>query len=281
MKNINLIFVILISFLSFNSCSSSNDIEPFMPNKAAFFGNSLLGGFGYGMAASQSDKDYYHLITTHINNSNNLFTSTKNTGTRFEALANSANIDAIIQSVFLDNLDGNEDLIVIQLGDNVNTPDKKAIFAESSLKLCKAIKLKCPMAKVVWMGMWYGTIEKYEAIEYACSQTGTTFISFSDLVSDETINQIGNLTKKGEDIRTLDNVLNVVTNNATNITVTFTVGPNTYITNLDVYSYSLNSGMLTYSSEYEIISNPGVASHPNDEGFRLIANRFLYQMELK
>ena len=195
-------------------------------------------------------------------------------------MTNSANIDATIQSVFIDNLNGNEDLVVIQLGDNVNTPEKNAVFAVSSLKLCLAVRKKCPNARVVWIGLWFGSKEKYRAIQDACSKTHCTFISFSDLTSTATKNQIGNLTKKCEGYRTLDNVTNVVVNTASNITVTFSVGSKTYNTTLEVSSHSLNSGTLAYSSEYEIISDPGVASHPNDNGFRLIANRFLYKMKL-
>ena len=274
---------ILILFLTFSSCSTHDDTSSIMipPNTAAFFGNSLISGFGgYGMAASQFDKDYYNLITTYITTLNESFVATKHVASPFEALTNSTDIDATIESVFLNNLNGNEDLVVIQLGDNVNTPEKKAIFAESSLKLCQSINNKCPDARVVWMGMWYGTTEKYQDIQNACIQTDSKFISFADLISDATRNKIGNLTKKGEALRTLDNVTNVVSNNSTNITVTFTVGSITYSSTLDVFSHSLNSGALTYFSEYEIINNPGVASHPNDEGFRLIANRFLYQLEL-
>lgn len=254
---------------------------PIIPDTAAFFGNSLLQGFGgYGMAASATDKDYYHLITSYITTLNTNFTATRNSSGGFESLTSSAAIDGVIQSAFLDVLTGNENLVVIQLGDNVNTPEKNAIFAESSLKLCKAIRNKCPNARVIWMGMWYSTVERYQAIQDACARTGCKFISFSDLISNQTRNAIGNLTNKGLGTRTLENATNVVVNSANNITVTFTVGADTYNTTIDVASHSLSSSTLTYSSDYEIISSAGVASHPNDEGFRLIANRLLYEMKL-
>lgn len=285
----NIICGILIGFLAFSSCSSDNDtpldLVSFKPNSAVFFGNSLLLGFGtYGMAASQFDKDYYYLITTYLTTLDSSFTARRyscgNSCGQFEFLTSYANIYGAIQSIFLDNLTGNEELVVLQIGDNVYNSEMKALFPVSSLKLCQAIREKCPNAKVVWMGLWLEADENYQAIQNACDQTGCTFISFSDLIYDAAKSKIGNLTKRGECFRTLNNVTNVVINTATNITVTFSVGLDTYKTTLEVSSFSLHSGILTYSSEYEIISDPGVALHPGDNGFRLIANKFLYKMKL-
>jgi len=186
----------------------------------------------------------------------------------------------MIQTTFIDKLTGNENLVSIQLGDNVNTPEKNAVFAESSLKLCKAIRAKCPNARVVWMGMWYGAANRYTAIQDACNQTGCKFISYTDLLRSSSNSVMGALSKRGIATRTLAGVTNVVEHTPTDITVTFTVGASSYNSRITVNSYSLASGTLTYNSEYEIISSAGVASHPGDEGFRLIANKFLYEMKL-
>ena len=62
--------------------------------------------------------------------------------------------------------------------------------------------------------------------------------------------------------------------------MTFTVSESSYTSTLDVSNYSLSEGTLTYTSEYEIITAGGVASHPGDEGFRRISNKFLYEMKL-
>ena len=51
---------------------------PFIPTKMAFFGNSLIGGFGYGMAASDSRHDYYYLITEYIKTLNSSATAVRN-----------------------------------------------------------------------------------------------------------------------------------------------------------------------------------------------------------
>jgi len=253
---------------------------PIIPNTAAFFGNSLLVGFGYGMAASENTKDYYYLITEFIKTLNAEFTSTRNACEIFENISDSALTDANIQDEFIANLVGTENLVCVQLGDNVNSTERRAVFVESSFKLLQQIRIKCPNARVAWMGMWFENTENYTSIQNACAKAGCKFITFSDLISDLTKNSVGNTSKVGTGTHELSGVTNVVENSSTNITVTFTVGSDSYNSTLDISSYSLDAGTLTYSGEYIIISNPGIAAHPNDEGFRLIANRFLYQMKL-
>jgi|GEM_PF-1355906 len=253
---------------------------PIIPNTAAFFGNSLLVGFGYGMAASENTKDYYYLITEYIKTLNAEFTSTRNACEIFENISDSALTDDNIQDEFIANLVGTENLVCVQLGDNVNSTERRAVFVESSFKLLQQIRIKCPNARVAWMGMWFESTENYTSIQNACAKAGCKFITFSDLISDLTKNSVGNTSKVGTGTHELSGVTNVVENSSTNITVTFTVGSDSYNSTLDISSYSLDAGTLTYSGEYIIISNPGIAAHPNDEGFRLIANRFLYQMKL-
>ena len=256
---------------------------PIIPSKGAFFGNSLLAGSGYGMAASDDRHDYYYLINSYIKGLNNSYVYNKYTSTGFEGITSEDAIESAVNSV-VNNLTGDETLVSIQLGDNVNTTEKNAVFPASSLALCKAIRAKCPNARVVWMGMWYSSDSKYQAIQNACKQTGCKFISYEGLKGSDANSKIGNIQKKSSAQRTISDVTNVVENSSSgsikNITVTFTVSGSSYTSTLDVSSYSLSGGTLTYTSEYEIITAGGVASHPGDEGFRRISNRFLYEMKL-
>lgn len=253
---------------------------PVIPATGAFIGNSLLSGFGnYGMAASESTKDYYYLISEYIKTLNPSFSAIKTSGSTFEGLTSSGGITAAVTAI-TNLLTGNENLIIVQLGDNVNTPEKKAVFQESAVALLQAIRVKCPAGRVFWMGMWYGDSERYTTIENAVRKTGCYFVSFSDIVGAETISQIGWLTRKGTATRTLENVTSVTVNSPTNITVFFTVGATNYSSTLNINSHSLAATTLTYNSEYEIISAAGIASHPGDEGFKRIANRFLFQSKL-
>lgn len=258
---------------------------PIIPSKGAMFGNSLIGGSGFGMAASDSQHDYFYLITEAIKALNPAYTAARLAASvtgSFEGLTSADDIDTTVQQM-VGNLTGDENMVSIQLGDNVNTPEKNAVFPESSVALCKAVRAKCPNARVVWMGMWYGSSEKYQAIQNACLETGCKFISFQDLTGPEANSKIGNVQKLGSSAqRTVTGVTNVAENSSSgdtkNITVTFTVSGQSYESTLDVTDYSLQEGTLTYTSSYNIITSGGVASHPGDEGFRRISNKFLYQM---
>ena len=250
-----------------------------IPKKSCFFGNSLISGSGYGMAASDENHDYYYLINSYIKTLRNDYISKKVQGGAFESSTSNENISQNINTL-LSYLDGDEDLVSIQLGDNVNTPEKNAVFEKSSFELCKSIRTKCPKARVVWMGMWYGSEEKYQAIEKACNQTGCHYIHFKDIIGQDANSKIGNIQKKTLTTRTLNNVKDIEKNSSNNITITFTVNDQDYTSTLNVTSYSLDGTTLSYTSEYEIISSGGVASHPGDEGFRRITNKFLYEMDL-
>ena len=256
---------------------------PIIPNKGAFFGNSLLAGSGYGMAASDDRHDYFYLINSYIKSLNGSYVYNKYSSTGFEGITSKDAIESAVNAV-VNNLTGDETLVSIQLGDNVNTAEKNAVFPASSLALCKAVRAKCPNARVVWMGMWYSSDSKYQAIQNACKQTGCKFISYEGLKGSDANSKIGNIQKKSSAQRTISDVTNVVENSSSgstkNITVTFTVSGSSYTSTLDVSSYSLSGGTLTYTSEYDIITAGGVASHPGDEGFRRISNRFLYEMKL-
>jgi hypothetical protein len=256
---------------------------PIIPNKGAFFGNSLLAGSGYGMAASDDQHDYYYLINSYIKSLNGSYTYNKYSSYEFEGISSEDAIENAVNAV-VNNLTGDETLVSIQLGDNVNTTEKNAVFPASSLALCKAVRAKCPNARIVWMGMWYSSDSRYQAIQNACKQTGCKFISYNGLRDSDASSKIGNIQKKSSAKRTISDVINVVENSLSgstkNITVTFTVSGSSYTSTLDVSDYSLNSGTMTYTSEYDIITSGGVASHPGDEGFRRISNRFLYEMKL-
>ena len=254
---------------------------PVVPSKGAVFGNSLLLGFAtFGMAASAIDKDYYALVTDYITGIKPTFTCGRFAATEIEALDNAADIDSTIQTVILDNLVGDEEFIVIQLGDNVNTAGKLALWGDVTLSVLQAIRNKCQGARVFWMGMWYSSTEKYADIQNACTVTGSTFVSMEALRVDGASSFIGALSDRGQAVRTVLNVTSVVENTPINITVTFASGGASYSATIDVDSYSLDSTTLTYDSIYYVVTNSGVASHPGDEGFRLIANKLLYTSKI-
>lgn len=253
----------------------------FYPSKARFLGNSLLTGSTYGMAASAEDKDYYYRINQFFLSKDETYTATKRSSSIFES---NETLDAATSTIetLVSEFAGDEDLVVIQLGDNVNTTAKNAVFADSCLLLCRAVRQKCPNARVVWMAGWYMTTAKYNVIKQAVADAGIEFVNLDGLNYTATQSYIGAIQTRSGISTSITNVSSVVENSATddskNITVTFTVSSKEYTVTFNVTSYTLTDTTLTYAgSEYVVVSS-GVATHPGDEGFRLIANKFLYTL---
>ena len=202
---------------------------PVVPSKALFVGNSLLTGFGFGMAASDSEHDYYHLINQAISQQKPDYSASKISGTDWEKATTTAEQDTYLNKVLAPKLSEDLELVIVQLGDNVNTDEKLAVFAEGSRRMLEFIRTKCPKARVVWIGAWYQTAAKQEQMKHACESTGCIFVDIWDLATRENSNTVGS-------------------------------------------TYTDENG------KTQTITSEGVASHPNDEGFRKIANKVLYKL---
>lgn len=253
-----------------------------MPDKAVFFGNSLLTGFGFGMAASSPEKDYYSIVTDFIKSKNPDFESDKYAAHTFEGILNKSEIDTEIHKIFLDRLTGKEDLVVVQLGDNVYSDERLRIFSESCPALCSAIKEKCPDATVAWVGLWYYRTRQFNVIADACEATGCRLISINRTNTSENQAEIGQVINFGvSGPRKCENVVSVIESEGNfpkDITVTFCVGETEYRSTLTVNSYSVDGKTLNYSSNFMIIDSAGVATHPNDKGFREIADIIISEL---
>lgn len=174
-----------------NKESSSLQI---VPTKALFIGNSLLFGFGtHGMASSNTDTDYYYLVNQAITAKNKNYSAQKVQGFRFEE----AVTDTAVSDWFTNTLDPflaeDLDLVIIQLGDNINTVEKQAYFSERSGELLlDHIQERCPSALVVWVGTWYNYNANKDTIITICEKKGCSFISINDLNIPENQSAIGN-----------------------------------------------------------------------------------------
>ena len=177
---------------------------PILPNKALFIGNSLLVGFGsFGMCATGADKDYYYHVTQTIAAKNNSFSPSKAAGSGIEGATDTSTFDTAFSSIE-SKLTSDLDLVVVQLGDNINTDEKIRYFKnEGSVRLLKKIREKCPNARVCWVAAWYTNSDKQEMFKEACSQTGCLFIDISDLVTPENKGKIGDVINKGDSTETV------------------------------------------------------------------------------
>lgn len=123
--------------------------------KVFVLGNSLTIGFGtHGMAATSPTSDYFFWVQKDLLEKNTSVVMTRAQGADWEAG------NGHERTLFLSNelpkwVHGDEDLIIIQLGDNVNTEEKRATFLEDVIKLVDWFHETCPNARIVWVFGWY------------------------------------------------------------------------------------------------------------------------------
>jgi hypothetical protein len=252
---------------------------PVIPNKAAFFGNSLMfGNVYFGMDASDENSDFYARVNAYIKTLNPNFIANRYSSVSFETIDSLASIDSVVNST-VNNLNGDEDLIIIQAGDNTTDAQSTSIMPTSCMKLLAAIKNRCPNARICWPAIWYATIDKMNNVRNACDRYGAVIATIGELNIPENRGTIGSVIDYGEGHSvesTLNDVISVGENSSTNITITFTYEGNTYTQTIDVNSYTLNGTTLVFTGRYGICTVG--AGHPGNRGMKAIANKILYSM---
>lgn len=162
---------------------------PNIPNKVLFMGNSLLGGMDtygehggmFGMAATSPYNDYCYLVEQEILSKNSSASFTK---LHDAALEQAETLSAATQWIsenseaFLSDLD----LVIIQIGDNVNNETRREVFKQSFPLLCKAIRQNSDHARIIVVTGWFnaGSLTRQMAEHEGCE-----FISIADLNTSE------------------------------------------------------------------------------------------------
>lgn len=256
---------------------------PLYPGKALFIGNSLLLGNGdFGMNATDKTKDYYDIIKEHILafGSGN-YTSKQLSGTGFEDAESITTSNAWIEDILEVELDADTDLVVVQLGDNVNTELKRTTFKSSCSTLIHNIRQIAPKARIAWVYGWYVNNEVMATIQEAIKIYGGTYIGINDLNTKENQSEIGTVithdSVKSQNL--VYDTLEIIS--TTQLKITFTVEGKQYISEITVNSYQDSSSNKTVSWQgYETITvSAGVASHPGDLGFEKIAQRIMERLK--
>lgn len=167
-----------------------------IPNKTLFIGNSLLlgnhhGDYAFGMCATNINNDYYYHITQYILNKNANATFEKLSGTSFEGATAQSTVTDFLNNTLLPKLNNDLQLVIVQLGDNVNTTEKVTIFNTSCLELLQFIRTHAPNTRVIFVGEWYSTSQKQTIIANACKNSGCQFVDISMLNTEENRSSIG------------------------------------------------------------------------------------------
>ena len=154
------------------------------PVNVTIFGNSLTYEHGkIGMAASDSNHDWYHYVTDYIKSKNaNVKINDRTNMSVWESATSTADREKVFNDSIKPLLSADTDLVIIQLGDNVNTAEKKATFAHDTGELLQQIHAISPRAQVYWVYGWFGNYpEIFTPIQTACDGNGAVGIDIRDL----------------------------------------------------------------------------------------------------
>lgn len=166
-------------------------------------GNSLTidgtAGWHCGMAASSPEKDWYYLTCQNLKQRNNAVvchvydnedksadTMTRTSGYVFEQGADVTSINQLVGTVPAD-----ADLVILQLGDNVNTTDRQDKFNRNIAGLMDGIKAKAPGAIIVFVGVWFNQESIVGSVRDALARVGGYYVSISDLRTSANASSIG------------------------------------------------------------------------------------------
>ncbi len=167
---------------------------PFVwPRRTLIIGNSFLTGFGeYGMCASGPEHDFCAHVTCALRAVRPDAMIEKLRISDFEGSVTLAQARAWIQGPLRKALEAKPELVIIQCGDNVNTPEKLAVYRISCEELLAFVCGALPGAQVALMGEWYATEEKQTLMAEACRRTGCAFVDIEGLRNERTMGKIGN-----------------------------------------------------------------------------------------
>lgn len=167
---------------------------PFVwPRRALLIGNSLLTGFGhYGMCASGPEHDFCAHVTRVLRAVQPDVSIHKLRISDFEGSVTLAQARTWMCGPLQEALEAKPELVIIQCGDNVNTPEKLAVYRTSCEELLSFVRRALPYAQVALVGEWYATEEKQTLMAEACCRTGCAFVDIEGLRSERTMGKVGN-----------------------------------------------------------------------------------------
>lgn len=157
-----------------------------IPTNVQIFGNSLTCYYKDGfpaLGASDQNHDWYHYVNDYIKsiNSSAVIGSRRN----IAPWEQNTNREDQFNTLIKPNLTADTDLVILQLGDNVNSDSLHAGFSNDIMNLFKNIKAISPKAKIYFVGMWfYSWQDMLDSVQTACRKYDGTFVDITDLAQD-------------------------------------------------------------------------------------------------
>lgn len=167
-------------------------------NKVLLLGNSLLLGFStdgshgapFGCTASDSKHDWAYLLTEKLKVKSPSVTVKKLHDAKFEQAESDTAAENYISNEFA-AADKNNDLVIVQIGDNANTELRRATFKNNFSKLIKAIRTNNPTADIVVAGVWFNGGDLENFLQAQSSALNYTFVPLSDLCKSSNMATVG------------------------------------------------------------------------------------------
>lgn len=171
----------------------------YYPHKVFFFGNSLLdttiatdngnGGHNYyqiGLCASSNLTDYYANVVKELKKYDSTLISSRRNFSNWETATTTTDRKNILDEKVSKLVNGEEDLIVIQVGDNVTSNLQLSTFKNDYKELIKWFRKTCPNATVICCGAWYTTEDKQIIMKECANDMGVYWCDFSSFANDAT-----------------------------------------------------------------------------------------------
>lgn len=157
-----------------------------VPTNVVVVGNSLTYNWGnFGLAASNPTLDWYAHVKDYISGVNpNAVFSRFGLGD-WEGATTTAQRDTVFNEQLKPALSANTDLVIIQLGDNINSDDKNATFGVDAKKLIQNIKSVSPKVTVVWVATWYQSYANITTdVQTACEAENAIYVPIHSIAQE-------------------------------------------------------------------------------------------------
>ncbi len=156
-----------------------------LPDKVLVVGNSITLGFGtHGMASSATDTDYYYRVNQYLLEKNRSLEMKRIPGYAWEGGVSAEGRKRFLEETLRPELGEDCDLLIIQLGDNVNTPEKQETFASDAKELLRMVKDTVPGIRILWVFGRYN-LSNADAIKSACVEYEAEYVDISIVSTDK------------------------------------------------------------------------------------------------
>ena len=171
---------------------------PHIPTKTLFMGNSLLLGMdtsgvkggAFGMAATSPRNDYFYHVSQAILAKKPTATFTKLHVAAFEQAESNEAAESYItanSAAWTSDLD----LVIIQIGDNVNSPIRQTTFNTNFPKLLQKIRTNSPNARIICVSGWFNYNSIADDVQRIANEKGCDYIFIKPLYVPENMGVAG------------------------------------------------------------------------------------------